>query len=904
MSRYCGGQVTGPIFEAANHWKNAVLVSQKSVFGKDALWVVDNLDALTRHFVDRPDLGSGAFLEKLEQQLAPTPGGAKQLAAEMMWVLYLCPSSMSIGHKRDVIGRVWSWSNEAVPDTKWLSDEVLVGIGSGGPGFNQNQWRELAFLVNFAKAFLLQTQDERVRLLDSPWDFDDWLRSVPDWESRQFRHMLLFLLFPDDFERIFGQRDRREVVRTLGGFDSRAVNGMDPVALDKALRETRRRLEAEYGTDKLDYYAPPLHDLWKQKSFADVAGVITAEHVHLALADIDRDGTPASAQSTGYDLIEAGKRYPPKLVFSLAAKHAAGHDFSRTLFTGGVDSQSFKVLQKLGFEISSKDLIGPLLERFLAQAKAGSELSVQGYLAEYRGLSVKVSFGKGNFARIPWIAFLKKGQAVSKGIYPVFLLFEERKTLLLCYGVSETNDPDQSWEGAVSNVPTVSSWYRSKFGQTPDRYGNSHVRSSYDVSSPLPMEDVRRELDSLIDEYEALLGEGAEAATEVPPEPETIRADVGEAVRAFAEALRRSNIDFGARHDDLVASFLGALIAKPLVILTGLSGSGKTQIAIKLGEWLGRDRLFVAAVRPDWTGAEALFGYEDGLKPPVDGRSAWAVPAALEFMLAAAADPANPYLLLLDEMNLSHVERYFADVLSGMESEHACLPNLVKGSDGMWRVRPQGPDRIAFPRNLWIVGTVNVDETTYMFSPKVLDRASTFEFRVTPQDLGSAWRKPTVCEAGDPAIVRGLLSLARDADWQSANPGPFQPDLEQRLRQLHSILGSYSLEFGHRVFYESLRYAAFAHKAGLDSLEKVLDRIVFQKVLPRLHGSRKKLEAPVLALMHFCHALPGEIEADAKAHVVEQEALTPEAAKLPLSYGKLARLLRNLRANQFASFTE
>src|SRR4029079_17596463 len=101
------------------------------------------------------------------------------------------------------------------------------------------------------------------------------------------------------------------------------------------------------------------------------------------------------------------------------------------------------------------------------------------------------------------------------------------------------------------------------------------------------------------------------------------------------------------------------------------------------------------------------------------GRAAWSVPAPMAFMLKALEDPEHPYLLLLDEMNLAHVERYFADVLSGMESGHACLPNLARGGDGLWRQRAGAMSTVVFPRNLWIVGTVNVDETTYMFSPKV-----------------------------------------------------------------------------------------------------------------------------------------------------------------------------------------
>ena len=86
-------------------------------------------------------------------------------------------------------------------------------------------------------------------------------------------------------------------------------------------------------------------------------------------------------------------------------------------------------------------------------------------------------------------------------------------------------------------------------------------------------------------------------------------------------------------------------MTKPLVILTGLSGSGKTQIAIRFGEWLGADRMLVVPVRPDWTGAEALFGYEDALKPIDGGRAAWSVPETLQFFLKAGANPVFPYQL-------------------------------------------------------------------------------------------------------------------------------------------------------------------------------------------------------------------------------------------------------------------
>jgi 5-methylcytosine-specific restriction protein B len=383
-----------------------------------------------------------------------------------------------------------------------------------------------------------------------------------------------------------------------------------------------------------------------------------------------------------------------------------------------------------------------------------------------------------------------------------------------------------------------------------------------------------------------------------------IRADLSTVVDSFNHELSRSYVSFGKDQEALVRAFVASLAAKPLVILTGLSGSGKTQLAIRFGEWLGEGRMNVVAVRPDWTGAEALFGYEDALRPSRNGTPAWTVPGPLEFFLRAAADKDNPYLLVLDEMNLAHVERYFADVLSGMESGQSCLPNLACEADGHWRRLPNEPASIPFPTNVFIVGTVNVDETTYMFSPKVLDRASTFEFRVQTSDLEQGYRKPVHCTPGDESLVRGFLEIARDHEWHLRNPYKEQTKLEQNLRLLHQLLARHGYEFGHRIFYEAIRFAALHERAGEGSLNAIVDRIVMQKVLPRLHGSRRRLELPLLALAQHCFDLPEILISDSEAQKFVVDDKEPRDAALPLSFDKLRRMLRSLKANQFTSFTE
>ncbi len=379
---------------------------------------------------------------------------------------------------------------------------------------------------------------------------------------------------------------------------------------------------------------------------------------------------------------------------------------------------------------------------------------------------------------------------------------------------------------------------------------------------------------------------------------------VEQACTQFKKAVSETGLVY---EPSFVDAFLLSLATKRFVILTGLSGSGKTQIAMKFGEWLGQEYFQITAVRPDWTGAEALFGYEDALAATSeDGRRGWAVPKALEFMLQAHNNPDYPYLLILDEMNLAHVERYFADVLSGMESDFPTLPNLERDANGVWRTKVDEPAYVPVPSNLFIIGTVNVDETTYMFSPKVLDRANTIEFRVPTHLLQLQGTKPTVCEPASKELTRGFLSLTRVRAWKDVPPAVLEDYYAEKLRVLHGLLSEAGFEFGHRVFFEANRYAAFHLKNSPDNLDEALDRQVMQKILPRLHGSRRRLEATLCALGKFCFDLSFEPDTvlDGSATKFDPVAKKDAEPKLPVSFDKVSRMTRNLRANQFTSFTE
>ena len=491
---------------------------------------------------------------------------------------------------------------------------------------------------------------------------------------------------------------------------------------------------------------------------------------------------------------------------------------------------------------------------------------------------------------------------------------ESRQTLAVAVAdeseLAEIVDGSFGWNEWHSDYNMVGNGDRIVFGVAAATLGDRRRVGS--ISSPGIYEtngDPRYQVDisSITEETAAMDTELAEAIVQSSreagrgvllgaPAVTTQAASLADAVGAFSEAVRVSNLDYGDRHDDLIRAFTVSLATKRFVLLTGLSGSGKTRLAMAFGQWLGNGHYQVEAVRPDWTGPDALLGYEDGLSEIKATGRAWHVPRPLEFMLPRARDPHHAYLLVLDEMNLAHVERYFADVLSGMESGEPILPNLKRDETGEWRIVDDEPDWIPFPSNLFVAGTVNIDETTYMFSPKVLDRANTLEFRVRTGDLIVRAEPPDdVLTATDSFIAAFLeAALAATESWSGAD------ELARYLQGLHRILSEDDREFGHRVFFEAQRFGALLAKAGDDEVLSALDLQVMQKILPRYHGSLRQLAGPLATIGEWAYRL----ETSADGFDPLGENVEADQAKLPISFDKIRRMTRRLRANHFVSFAE
>ncbi len=286
------------VYAAAEQWRTRCLVGDGSIFGAGSLWALENFRGLDRYFVQNLDEGEGTFLGKLEGQLAPAPVSVKQLAAELMWVMLLCPSNTLAPKKREIVELIWSWSGTALPTgaPEFLSDVVLEGIGSAGPGYNNHRWRELVFAVRFGLAFKSTAADERRRLILGDGVFAQWLDLIKESRLRQFRHMLLHLIFPDSFERIFGGGHRRLIVQKFRSLSPTQVRKLTPMQIEFELHKIREEQTAKHPGKELDFYFEPLKSQWNPNAFEEYTADIELDDVKHALAEVDAMGVPTSAE--------------------------------------------------------------------------------------------------------------------------------------------------------------------------------------------------------------------------------------------------------------------------------------------------------------------------------------------------------------------------------------------------------------------------------------------------------------------------------------------------------------------------------------------------------------------------------------------------------------------------------
>lgn len=320
---------------------------------------------------------------------------------------------------------------------------------------------------------------------------------------------------------------------------------------------------------------------------------------------------------------------------------------------------------------------------------------------------------------------------------------------------------------------------------------------------------------------------------------------------------------------ELIANYYLSLRAKPFVILAGTSGTGKTKLVELFAEAIDatydNGQYLLVPVRPDWSDSTDLLGYMN--------LSGEFVPGAIIDFISEANKEENkdkPYFLCLDEMNLARVEYYLSDILSIIETRKNDGNNegiksrpLLSSKFFNEKTKVIGTDESAQEKyghvylsdNLYIIGTVNMDETTFPFSKKVLDRANTIEFSKV-DTLVPNFDKMQVeskkIDKSDYVFTNEFLcpKYAKIADCVE-----MKEVVEKHcevLQELNTILAKAELHVGYRVRDEIEFYLLYSHQDKILNEDDAMDNQIMQKILPRIQGSGMQIVNLLEELIEFC----------------------------------------------------
>lgn len=255
------------ILKAVNQWKEQCLLQSRSVFSDTKIWSLANFEKLYQDFVEHPDASSDKdFFTKLEHQFRNSSSGTIQLAAEMLWFMSLASTNVSPEKKRSNIKIVWELSGADFDEEhNLIQDDVLCGYAKTGVSFNTNRWRELTYFINIMLAFFSEKPEKRKNLLLKGQTLAQWLEGINGTSNRQFRHILLFLLFPKDYERITSNNQRKRIVKAFESMTSKQVKQLACWQIDEFLLAIRKRESKRLGRDDIEFYQSPLKEVWDSK---------------------------------------------------------------------------------------------------------------------------------------------------------------------------------------------------------------------------------------------------------------------------------------------------------------------------------------------------------------------------------------------------------------------------------------------------------------------------------------------------------------------------------------------------------------------------------------------------------------------------------------------------------------
>lgn len=570
-----------------------------------------------------------------------------------------------------------------------------------------------------------------------------------------------------------------------------------------------------------------------------------------------------------------------------------------------------------------------------------SELKALPFIDEQ--YKVQGSVGQGNWATVPWLAILDKRitETTQHGEYVVYLFAEDMSAVYLTFnqGVTKPIQEKGRRDGyaylrdrkealldllALTNMNKDENIRLVDSGLGQDYQVSTVAYVKYERGNVPNDEQLIQDLENVIEDYHlyvesAIAPSDDEAIDEevelLPQEAEPLKdEEVTSILHQIQSHIRRQGFFFP---EHLIENFYLSLKAKPFVILAGISGTGKTRLVKLFAEALGATRdngqYTLIPVRPDWSDPADLLGYKD-----LSGRFQ---PGPMTQVFVEARQPENrhkPYFICLDEMNLARVEHYFSDLLSVLETQEWRESEIQTQELISRALLGTSEDQVTYgglgiPENVFLIGTVNMDETTHPFSKKVLDRASTLEFNyINLQQYPQGAEQ----DASDPADLNELNHLFLRSDYlQLVDAYDTHQELvvrtTERLVQINTLLEDIHAHVGFRVRDAICFYMIYNERFGLMDEEEAFDWQLLQKILPRIQGSHSSVRRVLLNLMKVAIGSDAGIAVNVR-ELMDDDASplylkwaagqNPPGVKHPQSARKLAYMLRRLEEDGFTSY--
>lgn len=541
-------------------------------------------------------------------------------------------------------------------------------------------------------------------------------------------------------------------------------------------------------------------------------------------------------------------------------------------------------------------------------------------LVDPQNYLITSSVGQGNWATIPWICIFDRSitTTATKGVYIVYLLSKTGESLYLTFNQGCTDIKNAHGKHGAIRI------MRERAAEIVGRIDSRGFNTDEDIDlgqgltdlgemyqkgtifykkykrGAVPSEaELQQDLSKMMDIYREYAGVKPKTVTDVTNGP---KGEKDLSIKSDIEQIKKYIAAKGFSYNDgLIEDFYLSLKSKPFVILAGTSGTGKTRLvklfAGAVGAYAkesgGNGRFKLVSVRPDWSDSTDLFGHTDLNGNYIPG-------AIIDFVKEAKENREYPYFLCLDEMNLSRVEYYLSDFLSLIETRTNVNGEIKTYKLTLDKSAEKDYPDLYIPENLYVIGTVNMDETTFPFSKKVLDRANTIEFSYVDllPSFSSNAEAVAPLNKGNDFFKSQYLVLGTDVK-------PEQHELAKRvsadLQNINKVLQQANAHVGYRVRDEIVFYMLNNDTAKLLDYDTAFDYEIMQKILPRIQGSSEGIKNMMCDLFKM---FAGDYSGFSQSYIWKQmdDCINNKSCKYKNSAQKLCYMMRRFEEDGFTSY--